>query len=396
MSDEVVRDPEELETRCPPFVKRSAPPSPLDEDERRVRVELFDCEVSGRDLSGRSIHGDVRDVSFRRVSFDRSSLKGFRRVQFSGCGCREMTGNWRTFRGCSFFSCELIEADLSHATIRDTRFTDCTVSNANLEEAYLQGCSFASTEAFSLKLRGALLIHTRFEGVESGPITLDRADFRESVLVDCDLRGSNLYGARFDGALLVRVDLRQANLASASFTGARLVDVQIDTSQLEPGLAREIDDARMDEARGIRAPRPTQHPEGQPGVHPELVGALLSNYVLGAGAEPSAEPDSLAALITGWKSRSSLRELDALRVQAGTVEVLVGGRWHTLDGELGPVNAEPPSPEEHTEAPPPAGAQATAPEPEAPGAEPPHPPIDEDSSPLDTGTFRRLKHLEID
>jgi hypothetical protein len=248
-------------------------------------------------------------------------------------------------------------------------------------------------------------MNTRFESPQRGNVALDRADFSRSVLVDCDLVGASLYGANFENALLVKVDLRQANLNEVSFKGAHLIDVQMDHAELDPRQRRELEEARVDD--------PWTHIgflEDVLGEHsPEELRAILEmtlrTYVIGE-AQPSATTDSLAKLVTQLKAQHDLPGLGALRVRGDEVEAMVGGQWAPLDvSGGGPREAGAPVPEpgDPPEAPPgqagdgPVGPQSP---PDVSAAPPTPDPADQgapdEASPLDTGTFRKLRHLEID
>ena len=392
MSDEVIRDGSELAARCP---RRGT-----DVDQASAggpRVDLTDCAVTEQDLSGRSLESmEASGVTFRQVALEGSRLSGrLRRVQFSQCGLRGADADGAQLHGCSFFASQLIETTLRGASLRGTQFSGCAMSNADLSGATLVDCSLRDAEGFGLKLSGALLLKSRFEGMESSQVSLDRADLTDATLIDCDLRGANLYGACFDGALLIRVDLRQANLTSASFRGARLVGVRLDTSQLEPGLVREIEEAMVDD------PAITPLASADPSAarvpwSPRMIDAILAAYVLEGGGT-STDAEDLASLLAQWKARGDVQGMASLRVRGDRVEALVGGSWCPLDTSSPTAEAGQPTPEPHEDREPadPAPRSDAAPEADQDAAPSPTE-QDEVASPLDTSTFRRLKHLEID
>lgn len=359
---------------------------------------LDSCMVQEVDLSATSLAGlRANDVTFKRVALHDGDASGgdYGRVKFSESSLRGARFSDSLMRGCAFFGCELIEGRFDGTTMSGASFYNTRMGNADFTGSRIQSAVFNACELFGAKFSRALVLNTRFDAPERGNVTLDRADFSNSVLIDCDLMGANLFGANFDNALLVKVDLRHANIAQASFKGAHLIDVHIDTSLLEPAQRREVDGARVDDPwrrHGFMVDVLAEHSDDE---LKRILEYVLRTYVI-EGAQPSEQLDSFAMLLAQLKARHDFPELQSMRLRGTSVQVRLGNEWHDLIGGAGPVTrtAGEPTPVPHAAgdvaAPaPPAPAQAPAPE-AAPG------PAPDNRAPKNVGRSKRFRRLEID
>jgi len=271
------------------------------------------------------------------------------------------------------------------------------MGNSDFSGARITSGNFNGCELFGANFARSLQVNTRFDAPERGNIPLDRADFSNAILVDCDLMGANFYGASFKDALLIKVDLRHANLSEADFTGAHLIDVHIDSTLLEPGVARAVEAARVEDPwrrHGFMKEVLEVHSNSEMQL---LLEYVLRTYVI-EGAQPAQPVDSFANLLSQLRGQYDFPELDRLRLRGVAVQVQVDGAWRDLMGGSAPTAEAPPapapgaaanpdpSPDVGTSPPPPAAA------PEAATAQPPEP----SRPPKGVGRSKRFRSLEID
>jgi uncharacterized protein YjbI with pentapeptide repeats len=381
MSDNILRTPHEVAERVASGT--------LD----GVLVEAVDLSKSGL----ASVHAS--DVTFKRVGLHEAPAQKseFSRSKFTESSLRGAAFSGSLFRASSYFASELIETKFDGCTLSNTSFYNCRMGNSDFSGARVTSGNFNGCELFGANFSRSLMINTRFDAPERGNIPLDRANFSNAILVDCDLMGANFYGANFKDALLIKVDLRHANLSEADFTGAHLIDVHIDSTLLEPGVARAVEAARVEDPwRRHGFMREVLE------VHSNTEMQLLLEYVLRTyvieGAQPAQPADSFANLLSLLRGQYDFPELDRLRLRGVAVQVQVDGAWHELMGGSAPT-AEPigppapisPSaagptdrstPEVAPVAAPIAPAQSEAPEPSRP--------------PKGLGRSKRFRSLEID
>lgn len=355
------------------------------------------------DLSKSGMPGvTASDVTFRRLGLHAAPANegDYSRTKFTESSLRGATFSDSLFRACSYFSSELIEAKFDGSTLSNTSFFNCRMGNSSFSGARLTSANFNGCELFGADFSRSLLVNSRFDAPDRGNVTLDRSNFSNAILVDCDLMGANFYGATFTDALLIKVDLRHANLSEADFTGAHLIDVHIDTSMLEPGVARAVEAARVDDPwrrQGFMKEVLELHSNDEMQM---LLEYVLRTYVI-EGAQPAEPADSFAMLLTQLKGRYDFSELDRLRLRGTAVQVQVDGHWYDMLGS-GPSAVEAaPMPE-------PATAPIPANEPGASSATPsePAPTTAEATSddappapkppPKGVARSKRFRSLEID
>ncbi|MGB0588740.1 MAG: pentapeptide repeat-containing protein [Myxococcota bacterium] len=355
-----------------------------------VLVEAVDLSKQGL----KAVHAS--DVTFKRVGLHQAPAVGseFSRCKFTESSLRGGDFSGSLFRASSYFASELIEAKFGGCTLSNTSFYNCRMGNSNFAGARITSGNFNGCELFGANFARSLLVNTRFDAPERGNIPLDRADFSNAILVDCDLMGANFYGASFKDALLIKVDLRHANLSEADFTGAHLIDVHIDSTLLEPGVARAVEAARVDDPwrrHGFMKEVLEVHSNAEMQL---LLEYVLRTYVI-EGAQPAQPADSFANLLSQLRGQYDFPELDRLRLRGVAVQVQVNGTWQDLMGGSAPT-AEPtgPAPEAR---PAPAGPPLADASPSpAPPAEPPSAPPEPARPPKGVGRSKRFRSLEID
>ncbi len=308
--------------------------------------ELQGCMVQQVDLSREGMPtARAVDVTFRRVGLhEADATRGtFSRAKFAEASCRGVRFDHSLFRGASFFNSELIEASFPNASLSGTSFFNTRLGNADFSGSRLQSTVFNGCELFGARFNRALVINSRFEAPERGNVTLDRADFSNAVLIDCDMMGSNLFGASFNNALLIKVDLRHANIVGADFDGCRMIDVQVDLSQLEPGDRRKIERAKFDDPwRNHGFMQEVLAPYSSEEMH-KMLEYVLRTYIIEA-AQPTSESESFQGLINGMKARYDFDELDLIRVRNGVIQVRMGLDWFDLGQPALPAGRAPAAP----------------------------------------------------
>lgn len=292
--------------------------------------------VSEVDLSRQGLAGaHTADVTFRRIALhDADSTRGvFSRSKFAEASCRKARFDESIFRGTSFFNCELIECSFANTNLSGSSFFSSRLGNADFGGSRLQSCTFNSCELFAAKFPRSLVINSKFEAQERGNVTLDRADFSNAVLIDCDLAGANLFGASFKNALLIKVDLRHANIAQADFEGARLVDVQIDMTMFEAAERRMIERAKLDDPwrnHGFMREILEPYSGSELGA---MIEYILRTYVI-ESAEPASDADSFLGLFQSIKARHDFPELEHLRIRNGVLQVRHGIGWYDIGAPI--------------------------------------------------------------
>ena len=375
MSDNILRSRHDVTT----LASQGALDGVLIEEVDLSQGGLSEVRVSDVTFKRIALHGaPATQCDFSRTKFSESSLRG---ADFSGS----------MFRATSYFSSELIEASFEGCTLSNTSFFNCRIANSRFTGARITSGNFNGCELFGANFARALLVNSRFDAPERGNIPLDRSDFSNAILVDCDLMGANFYGANFRDALLIKVDLRHANLSEADFTGAHLIDVQVDTSLLEPGVARAIEAARVEDPwrhHGFMKEVLDQHSNDE---MQRLLEYVLRTYVI-EGAQPPQPVDSFETLLTQLKGQHDFTELDRLRLRGSAVQVQVDGQWHDLLGEGAPRQeaSPPPAPEAPSPAPTPPTVPSVR---EEEGVETEKTP---DRPPKGIGRSKRFRSLEID
>jgi len=363
--------------------------------------ELHGCLIHEVDLSREGLaNARATDVTFRRIALHGADATraSFSRAKFTEASCRGARFDHAMFRGTSFFNSELIEAGFANATMANTSFFNVRLGNADFSGTRIQSGVFNSCELFGARFNRSLIINSRFEAAERGNVTLDRADFSNAVLIDCDLMGANLFGASFKDALLIKVDLRHANIAQANFEGARLIDVQVDLSPLEPGDRRKIERAKFDDPwRNHGFMQEVLAPYTSEEMH-RMLEYVLRTYII-ESAQPATEADTFAGTLQGIKARYDFEELELIRVRNGVVQVRHGLSWHDLGAPLEGVVPSMTAPTTGPAAAEPAPGEAERPrrssarpdfgfEEDAPKAK--------DRPPKRVGTSKRFKKLEMD
>lgn len=105
----------------------------------------------------------------------------------------------------------LQRVSFGNALFRKTVFLQCTLEQVSFSEATFESGAFAETQADEGDFRDAVLISVAFAIGTS----LNRADFSQAKLVQCNFRQVSLKDARFHGARLETTDLSEADLKGA-------------------------------------------------------------------------------------------------------------------------------------------------------------------------------------
>jgi uncharacterized protein YjbI with pentapeptide repeats len=151
-------------------------------------------------------------------------------VRFVGWTLTEISLARIDFQGCEFVRCRGGHADFSFCDLTDARFSACDFNNslwhrailsaAAFQDCKLTGAQIVDARTLGLTFERCLLVsaqlHIDFHGAD-----LSEADFRDAVLMNCNLREAGITGARFDGADLRGADLGELRLLDApKFKGA--------------------------------------------------------------------------------------------------------------------------------------------------------------------------------
>ena len=122
---------------------------------------------------------------------------------------------------------ELGDSDLTYADFRDSHLID-----VNLRRAKLRGADLSSMK----KAGGFTVLNlANLEGAD-----LEGADLRGILAEDTDFRNANLTGANFSGAVLSGAIFRRANVTDADFSDVELASVTMDYANFSKARNAEI------------------------------------------------------------------------------------------------------------------------------------------------------------
>ena len=141
----------------------------------------------------------------------------------------------REFDGVDFR--DSADEDLSRLHTERTVFSGCNFSGVNLAESQhrasaFRNCTFERTSLWHSSFAHCSMLGSIFVQCRLRPITFDEVDFTLTVLGGNDLRGVDLSGCRFRETSLVDADLRKALLRGADLSGARTVGTRLDDADL--------------------------------------------------------------------------------------------------------------------------------------------------------------------
>jgi uncharacterized protein YjbI with pentapeptide repeats len=130
-------------------------------------------------------------------------------------------------RSC-LFGLQLTGLELAGWRLLDVVLVDCELSGAVLSDARFERVVFTRCRMSGLVAAELQAEDVRFEGCKMDQAWLRAAVLDRCELVDCDLRGGDLYGAR-----VTRSALRRCDLTEVDVTGSELEAVSLHGSTVD-------------------------------------------------------------------------------------------------------------------------------------------------------------------
>lgn len=195
-------------------------------DGRLDRLHLEGASLSRVDLSNQI----ASDIGLEQCRLDRVDLTGAR---LSGTLLQDTVvsaGSWANVRTqglrlkrVAFTGVRITGADLSASALEDVLFRDCRIDLASLRLAKLMRVRFESCRMDEIDFGGAQL-----SSVDFASCTLIRALWTEATLTRCEIRDSDISGARnperLRGVRMPWLDVLAAAAELAAAVGVEIVD----------------------------------------------------------------------------------------------------------------------------------------------------------------------------
>jgi uncharacterized protein YjbI with pentapeptide repeats len=146
------------------------------------------------DITGAVIRGDFVGSEFHLVALRQCRVEG---ATFTGSQLIRAT----------FVDCLIVDSDLSGALLEDCRF----------ERVELRRCRLSGVQAPKSQFTDVALIDCKADAASFRMTVWERAEFRDSNLVESDF-----YSAKLSGSQVFGCDLGKADLSKSDLTGTRM------------------------------------------------------------------------------------------------------------------------------------------------------------------------------
>lgn len=175
-----------------------------------------ETDLSGLDFSHSQLNNaDFTGATLKETNFSQATLQNTRFDEAKGEGAVFIEADMqksRTDENTNFAG-----ANFSQANLADARWdsTDCSGSQFNeagLTGASMTKCCFNKSDLSFAKASNADFSKSDFSAANMAKINLFKGSLRKAILVQTDLRGSNLYGVDFYNAATEGILLDKANL----------------------------------------------------------------------------------------------------------------------------------------------------------------------------------------
>lgn len=235
------------------MAQHQSPAPPLDGDTARaLGTRVLQAHGAGQSLAGQDLtglvleHADLAGADLREALLEGAILKG--------CNLTGARLDRAVLVRAQLDDCLLSNAVLAEANLSGARMEHCTCTGADLSTARCDKTRFVHTDLGGTRLDAIQLLETSFhnvdfrgacsdqmlilKGLSLREVSFAQARFKQLVVLECDLSGADLSGARLDKVVFVTVRASQARLAQlevgtacfakgcqfdgADFAGARL------------------------------------------------------------------------------------------------------------------------------------------------------------------------------
>lgn len=204
-------------------------------------------------------NGSFKDCSMQKTVLAKARLKNsqFHRSNLAEVDFMECRADDADFQKANLNGAQMIEGSFKRVNFSESNLGEALILKSNLKGVNLQRADlsetvFVDSNGDEAVLSGATL--TNFRAAMG--VSFRGADFRNSILVDANLRGGDFTGANFSQADLSRADLSETKLNTSHFyraiakqtmfmkadlTGAQMVSINLFEGSLQQATVENTD-----------------------------------------------------------------------------------------------------------------------------------------------------------
>lgn len=220
----------------------------MDQQKDGIAINLKDADLSGLDLSGRTIEAiNFEDCNLNNVNFSRTTIKkgefknglliggNFEKadlsgVNFNGCAMQKVNLSHVRIEGVGIKGSNLANASLKRASVefsnlnvfKDVNLTDADFSGSNISWLYGENINFKNAN-----FNAASILESQIKDCSFVNASLENAELYSVVFLDCEMQESTLAKAKitnvtFDKSMLENADFQQSEIGYGNFVDSNL------------------------------------------------------------------------------------------------------------------------------------------------------------------------------
>ncbi|WP_321784147.1 pentapeptide repeat-containing protein [Paraburkholderia sp. J94] len=215
--------------------------------------EVFTEMSFTRDELARALRAAGDEPTFERCDFEGEDLSNldFRAARFAQCHIGQTRFEHSDLSRTRWVGCKGASASFRYSNAGDARFIRSDLNNTDwtgaklgstlFTEVKLTGARFIDTRALGLSFHESLLVGATLRGLSFRKQTLEKLNFSDADLADCDFRDAVFDGGSLGNVRLLNTRFDGADLRQVDLSGLRLSDVQ----QHLKGTILSVDQAVM-------------------------------------------------------------------------------------------------------------------------------------------------------